>query len=352
MEVTVNRKHLKHLGSALLAASLLVGTVASTASAASSTRIVSIGSTTDCAAAVVTNGAPGTLDTLGQSPTVGGLIRVDVSVENCGGQNLSNASVTLGGQPAGDAQPASPFADGSVIDSVENGSGCTGVGTARLTCTYKSLRPSAPVSFRAYVKAGSASSLGIYAAVLFNEGTNTTGSNPQSFLASEAVTVGASTCDSFSTYLSLSKRTAALCGLSDPANANKQSTAVKLLSSTLTSAAVSETSTGPTCVAPNGVACLGDYSVASVPTVPGDVLEWTMTVDLGAINVNTKKVIVYHWYSDPTFQGGFVELDNTSAFSCKSRSAADGCIVSVTKSGTVLTVIFRTPANGSSRILG
>ena len=348
----MNRKHLKHLGSALLAASLLAGTVASTASAGSSTRIVSIGSTTDCAAALVANGAPGTLNTLGQTPTVGGLIRVDVSVENCGGQNLSNASVSVGGLPAGEAQPASPFADGSVFDSVENGSTCSGVGTSRLTCTYKSLRPSVPVSFRTYVKAGSASSLNISATVLFNEGTNTTGSNPQAFVASETVTVGATTCDSFSTYLSLSKRTAALCGLADPANANKQSTSLKLLSSSLTSAAVSETSAGPTCIAPNGLACLGDTSVATVPTVPGDILEWTMTVDLGATNVNTKKVVVYHWYSDPAFQGGFVELDNTSAFSCRNRSAADGCIVSVTKSGTILTVVFRTPANGSSRILG
>jgi hypothetical protein len=354
MEVLVNGMQLKRLGSALLAAGLLAGAVASSATADSSTRIVSIGSSVDCAAALLSNGAPGTL-TPSQTVTVGGLIRVDVSVENCGGQNLSNAQVTVGGPQAGAAQPASAFTDGSLFDSVTGS--CNGApGTSLLTCTYKSLRPSTPVTFTAYIKAGSQTTLDITAVVLFNESTNSTGSNPQTFAADGTVTVGQTTCDDFATYLSPSKRDATLnCGLSDPANGNHQSTGVKLLSTSLTSAEVSESSTGPTCVAPSGLECFGDYSDGSVPTTAGDILEWTMTIDLsftGNTNLNLKKLIIYHWYTGNTSSTPDLTLFNTSDYSCKTRPASTGCIVSATKSGTVLTVVFRTPANGSNKLLG
>jgi hypothetical protein len=352
LEVRVNRKQLRRLATTLVGASLLVG-LAGTVVNAADTRIISIGSTTDCAAAAAHNGDPGTLD-VSSGTTVGGLIRVDVSAVNCGGQNLSNATLTIGGVPSAAAQPASALSGGSTFDSFAGA--CKGAGTATLTCTYKSLRPGVPVSVTAYITAGAVGSLPIYAVIQFNEGTNSTGSNVQTFTASGASTVGRTDCDNFGTYLTLSKRTASIpCAPTDhDNNANGQSTSVKLLGTGQTTAVVRESSDAgdtQTCVPSGGLSCFGDYSFGSVPTAPGDILEWTISVDLtvtGNTNLNTKKVVIDHWYAD----GTLVQLTNTTADNCKTRAASTGCVVSVTKLNNVLTVIFRTPANGKTRLLG
>ena len=121
--------------------------------------------------------------------------------------------------------------------------------------------------------------------------------------------------------------------------------------------------TGPSVTGTEGADVIVTGSATSVSALGGDdvicvavigdttsnVVEWTLKYDITGKNVNTNKLLVYHWddATNALSPVGGIALKNNA---CKPSKPVDCGTASIT--GTTLTIVFRTGGNGKTRLLG
>jgi hypothetical protein len=291
----------------LLAAATTLGLLLSLGASAGSvvaadTRLVDIGSTTDCVVDLANdpNGGP-----LSLSPVSAGQITAfRLETENCGGQNLNNISITVGAQPTANDAPvwdqlSAPFTDGTTItdyfDTVgPNGQAFPGnacklnATKTLLTCTFKTFRPGEGTAMTVGLRAPTTGAgVKVHTAVKVSENTNDNGANEDTFEAVANVDfVAGSSCDSIYSFYTPSNSNAETCKV---ANGNPQSAKVGY-GSKFTAVQVSEVVGDPALDAACGTDAIGADVIADIQQdALGDVIHWTVTIDLKAINMNGVK---------------------------------------------------------------
>jgi hypothetical protein len=300
----VSRRPKRRLLSLVATLGLLLSLGASAGSvSAADTRLVDIGSTVDCVfSASDPNGGP-----LALSPVSAGQVTsFDLATQNCGGQKLNNITITVGAQPRTAAgapiwdQLSVPFTDGTTITDVYATSfqgsafpanACkTNAAKTLLTCTFKAFQPGQGASMSIGLRASSSAgvtSVDVHTAIKVSENTNDNGSNEDTF---EAVAnqpfAGDATCDKVYGFFTPSSQSAETCKV---ANGNPQSAKVGY-GSKFTSVQVSEVTGDTQLDAACGTSAIGSDVIADITQDDlGDVIHWTVVIDLKAINMNGVK---------------------------------------------------------------
>ena len=328
--------------SALLTAALLL-TAGATSVLAADTRLVDIGSTTDCDAIRGGTNPQDPNGTLDLTPvSAGQLTKFDLAAANCGAQNLSNVIMTIGKAPAaGVDQLSDAFTDGTTIFEVygENRSACSSNSAKTLlTCTVKSLRAGADLDISVVLRAPTdGDGVQVYAAIKAAENTNDGGANEDTFEATgtEPFT-GGSSCDLVATFYAPSSRSAATCALGTAGNTNAQQSAVRYVSANNLPVQIAEETTGSeTCDATTRKSPVGADVRADIDGEGAtETVQWTVVIDLKAIgkgNVKATDLVICHWND--------------------TGDATPAVITNATKSKQgILTVTFTTQGNGKARI--
>jgi hypothetical protein len=271
--------------------------------------------------------------------TAGGDSAANVIVKNIDNQTLTHVVVTFDNLPGGM----------TIVDiSGADAGACSGWTPDAAVCSFGNLAKGKIRTFTIVVHAPNADASAPVADISFNESDTPNGQNTHVESAQDiGFTVGAASCETVSTYVKGSgTKEVETCGLDDEDNTNGQSGKVKFPSS-LTTITLSEV--GGTCPIADG--CIGDAVVADiVGDTTSDVLTWTIVIDLaqiGRTDLNLNKLIVYH-YNDAGLEAPIGGIANTKKNQCK--PGGSNCIESATIVGDVLTVIYRSSGNGSTRL--
>ena len=183
------------------------------------------------------------------------------------------------------------------------------------------------------------------ALVRVNEGTDS-GPNNQAFDAYGDVTFTGFDCDSVTANRAnqANKVVTTPCGLTA---SNKQQSSI-VLPAGRTIVTVQEGNL-IACPVVSGLTCIGDATVAEIPDdTTSDVVEWTIKYDITGKNVNTNKLVVYHYNDEGVLSpAGGISLKNNT---CKASNPVNCGSASV--SGNTLTITFKTNGNGKTRLLG
>ena len=323
-----------------MAASIVALTVAGTTSAGN-TRSVTIGSATD---GVLTSS---TVSSGEQTSFV-------VTVKNTGNQTLNNISVVIGQ----DDNPAAEGAQSTIVPTIPVGlpagvtaaaTGCTG--SSLLTCLVGQLGARASWSTTVIVSTTTdvaAALVPTKAVAYVAEIGNDNGSNQDTFAAEGAINVLGYSCDAVTAYRATGSKTVSTpCGLT---TTNKQQSAVTLPGN-LTTITLTEGASIVACPVVTGLSCIGDAVYADISgDAKTDVVTWTLTFDVTGLNINTAKLVVYHYDDVTGLLNPAAGISLAKKNACKS-STSTGC-GSATLSGTTLTVVIQTAGNGKTRLLG
>jgi hypothetical protein len=318
-------------GSVLILAGVL--TAGATTALGADTRLIYFGSgpVTD----LTTNGD------LDFSPvTAGGTTAAVVIVKNIDNQTLTHVTVSIASLPGGMQIAAIDGADSSFCSPTI---GAAPVASA--TCSFGNLAKNKSRTITVVLTAPTAGLVEPAFSISFNESKAPSGSNTHLDEAQDlGFSVGAFSCDTVSTYLrgSATKTLATPCSLEDDPNGQTSTVAFPGSLTTLTLREV-----GGACPLEDG--CIGDAVVADiVGDSTGDVIVWTLQVELGGQNVNLNQLVVYH-YNDAGVETPLGGIANTKKNECKTASQSS-CIVDASITDDVLTVIYRSDGNGSTRL--
>ena len=333
----------RRLGAGLVAASLLALVVSVPATAAPS------GGTSKSVS--VFGVAEGVLASF--TISAGASAKISVWIYNNGKQTLNNVRMLLGQDdnplpaPNGDATPPTTFPTGVTIAT--STAGCSG--GAILDCSLGTLGARKSVTVSAVVNTTedtpAAPTFMTEGVVSVAESGNDNGSNIDTFSAQGTITILGFSCDSVSAYRpGSSSKEVSTCPLGDEDNTNGQSAKVKLPAN-LAVVTLSENA-GAACPVVGTLDCIGQEVEANVAgDTTGDVITWTIQVQLNGQNVTLNKLVVVHTADDGTTT---TEISLARKNACKTAGSTNCGSASV--SGDVLTIIVQTPGNGKTRLLG
>jgi hypothetical protein len=278
---------------------------------------------------------------------------ISVTITNRGKQTLNNVRLLLGQDdnplpaPNGDATPPTSFPTGVTIATTT--AGCSG-GTI-LDCALGTLGARKSVTVNATVNTTedtpAAPTFMTEGVVSVAESGNDNGSNIDTFSAQGTMTILGFDCDAVSAYRpGNSSKEVSTCALGDEDNTNGQSATVKLPAN-LAVVTLSEND-GATCPVVGTLTCIGDEVEANVEgDTTGDVIRWTIQIQLNGQSVNLNKLVVVHTSDDGLTT---TEISLAKKNACKTAGSTNCGSASV--SGDVLTITVQTPGNGKTRLLG
>ncbi|MEW6223367.1 MAG: hypothetical protein AB1627_01930 [Chloroflexota bacterium] len=278
---------------------------------------------------------------------------ISVRITNNGKQTLNNVRLLLGQDdnplpaPNGDATPPTTFPTGVTIAT--STAGCTG--GAILDCSLGTLGARTSVTVSAVVNTTedtpAAPTFLTEGVVSVAESGNDNGSNIDTFSAQGTITILGFSCESVSAYRpGNSSKEVSTCALGDEDNANGQSAKVKLPAN-LAVVTLSENA-GAACPVVGTLDCIGQEVEANVQgDTTGDVITWTIQIQLNGQNVTLNKLVVVHTADDGTTT---TEISLARKNACKTAGSTNCGSASV--SGDVLTITVQTPGNGKTRLLG
>jgi hypothetical protein len=361
----VNRARAGRWGTSVAIAVLIGSTVlvGSAAAARSTSKIVLIGSST---ANGVNDPGPtgsGQANLTFTPVTAGNLTFFDVVVKNAGGQTLNSVQLSVGyddnatienGRPVTSAlTPTFPvaFPANTVTISSALPAGCSAPDAAGpISCAVGTLGKGSSFRLEVVLATSVAASIPVKAVTKVAENTNDNGSNQDTFAAEGGLTVAPFSCETSSAYLpgTSGQKSLSTCAVGDAANSNKQSFGVKF-PARLTTVTLNEDGTANLCPVTD---CFGATFVADITgDTTSDVVTWTVNIDLvevGKTNFNVKQLVVYH-YDDAGVLSPAAGIANTKQTQCKSTTQTN-CIVDASITSDILTVVFQTDGNGSTRL--
>jgi hypothetical protein len=362
MEESVNAKQLKRLLAlgAVISLAALTTFVVPASAARTTSKVVLIGSS--IAGEVNDPGPTGT----GQAKltftpvTAGNLTFFDVVVKNAGGQTLNNVVLSVGYDDNATVESVRPvastltptfpvaFPTGTVTLSSFTGTGCTAADATlgRIDCAVGTLTTGSSFHLEVVLATSVGASVPLKAVTKVAENTNDNGSNQDTFAAEGVLTVAPFSCVTSSAYLpgNSDQKTLDTCPL---AGTHRESLGVKF-PGRLTTLTLKEDGTANLCPT---TACFGSTFVADIADdAATDIVTWTVQIDLvplGKTNLNLNKLIVYH-YDDAGVLSPAGGIANTKANKC--TTGGSNCIESATIVNDILTVVYRSNGNGSTRM--
>ena len=346
---------------ALLVSQVFVGTIDA---AKSTSKVVLIGSSTTTASGVNDPGPAATGQALLTFTPVsaGNMTFFDVVVKNAGGQTLNNTQLSVGYDDNPTVEgvrpvtttltPTFPLAFSLSPTPVTLSSSLpTNCNTTNgpINCTIGTLLAGTSFTIGVVLSTSVAGTVAVKAVTKVAENTNDNGSNQDTFAAEGTLSVGAFSCDGSSAYLPGSDpKSLSTCPVADARNANRESFGVAFPGH-LTTLTLNEDGTSTLCPVTD---CFGALFVADITgDTTSDIVTWTVNIDLvpiGKTNLNLNKLVIYH-YDDAGVLSPATGIANTKQNLCKSTTQAN-CVVSAVITNDVLTVVFQTAGNGSTRI--
>jgi hypothetical protein len=276
--------------------------------------------------------------------TTGGAFRIRVSATNEGNQNLSHAAIGLGNLAAPNPDDATSLPAGFTIVEAHI-AGCPQVAApvAGYACEIGALRSGQTVNATFIVQtAGPANVHDIYASFKVAENVNDQGANRNTFFATAALDVNATSSDEIGTYL----RGLALAlgtGNGNPPAGDPQVTRIEVPGATGGVLSIVETN-GPTgCPTP----CIGQavsLNVRDGEAFTGSFVRWTVVI-AGTSAIPSKGGVIH-----TLDNGNEVAIPNTRTNACSASKTVD-CFVSYTvdKKTGFTTIVFQTLSNGAAR---
>jgi len=294
----------------------------------------------------------------------------DVVVKNAGSQTLNNIQLSIGyddrplaenGRPITTAlTPTFPvaFPAGNVTIVSAIPTGCSlptdingnPIAAGPISCVIGTLLKGSSFHIDVLLATTAAATVPVKAVTKVAENTNDNGANQDTFAAEGTLTIDPFSCETNSAYLpgNTADKIISTCAVGDAANGNKQSFGVKF-PARLTTVTLNEDGTANLCPVTD---CFGATFIADITgDATTDIVTWTVVIDLvsvGKTNLNLNKLVVYH-YNDEGVLSPSTGIPNTKSTQCKSTTQKD-CIVSATITDNVLTVIFQTAGNGTTRV--
>ena len=322
--------HLRRVAVVAAAVALALPLAAGTALA--SPRDISVGSTAD---GLLT---PSTVSA-GESTTF------TVTVTNNSQQKFQHTTLYIGANGTGSAVDLPVAYPTGVTASAP---GCAANAANILVCSIGTLgkapfTTTVTLASATTVVAGPVTSKAL---VRVNEGTDS-GPNNQAFDAYGNVNFSAFNCDSVTANRAnqSNKVVTTPCGLS---SSNKQQSSI-VLPAGRTIVTVQEGASLVACPVVTNLSCIGDATEAAITDdTTSDIVQWTIKYDITGKNINTNKLVVYH-YDDANNLSpvGGISLKNNA---CKANNPVN--CGTATISGNELTIIFKTNGNGKTRLLG
>jgi hypothetical protein len=330
MEVTVIGNQLRRVFVVAAAVALALPLAAGTALAGP--RLVTVGSVTD---GVLTS----------STVSSGESTAFTITVKSNSTQKLQHTTLYVGKDSGSGVPTDLPVAYPSGVTA--SAAGCSTVGGI-LACPIGTLAKQ-PFTFTVVLTSDTtttAQTVQSKALVRVNEGTDS-GPNNQAFDAYGDVSFTGFDCDSVTANRAnqANKVVTTPCGLT---SSNKQQSSI-VLPPGRTIVTVQEGANLVACPVVSGLSCIGDATEAAIPDdTTGDVVEWTIRYDITGKNVNTNKLVVYHYDDDGILTPvGGISLKNNA---CKPSTPVNCGSASV--SGNTLTITFKTNGNGKTRLLG
>jgi hypothetical protein len=367
MEVRVKGIRIRRLAAVLGTASIALTVLVAPVSAARSTsKLILVGSSLGSGVNDPGPTATGAAQLTFTPVSAGNLSLFDVVVKNGGTQNINNVQLSVGYDSVDTVESARPvtsaltpafpiaFPAGTVTIASFTGAGCSldAPDVGPISCTIGTLAKGASFRLEVVLATSVAGTVPVKAVSKVSENTNDNGSNQDTFAAEGNLVVTPFSCDSTSAYLpgNAGTKTIGTCPVGDAANANQQAFSVQF-PARLSTVTLNE-STATLC--PVATGCFGaTFEADIVGDATSDIVTWTVTIDLtsvGRTNLNLNKLVVYH-YNDAGVLSPTDGIANTKKNECKNAGQAN-CIVSASITSDILTVVFQTDGNGSTRLLG
>jgi hypothetical protein len=290
--------------------------------------------------------------------SAGEFLSFSVTVRNGGPQTVNNISLVFGldddpdPQANGDATPPTSFPSGVAVS--ENSSSCSGGQIVNCTIGTLGARKDFVVDVTITTTSAAPTGLTLVEAVAsVAEAGGDSGYNIDTFSRQGDFTISPYDCDSVAAYRPGGGQFVSTpCDVSE---SNNQQSSVKLPAGLSTISITEGSLTDPIidCPAVSGLSCIGDAVFADITgETAGNLISWEIRYDVTGLNVNTSKLVVYHYLNDgvtlsPT---GGISLAKKNA--CSAKNTVNCGSASIDSQTNILTITFTTAGNGKTRLLG
>lgn len=342
----MNSRSIRRLGSIVAAASLLTIALAIPVSAApvGTSRDIQIDGTN-----------PGVIDSFVIS--AGESVTFPIKVTNAGKQTINSVTLKFGKDDSvqtasnGDATAPTALPDGILVSAAGCSSGSIldcAIGTlgARKSATIN-------VTIATTTATPAAGPFMTEAVVAVAEGGGDAGSNQDTFGAQGAIEVVGWDCDAVAAYRPTGSKTVSTpCGAGE---GNKQQSSVTLPQRLTSISLIEGDASDPVvaCPAVIGLDCIGYGVFANITGEnTGDAITWRIDYDVTGLNINTAKLVVYHYLNDGVTlapEGG-ISLAKKNA--CTAKNPVNCGSALLDSRTNILTITFTTLGNGKTRLLG